>query len=167
MDAVRNVRATELSPVLYWLLNLRQLPAIFTGRSKLDPCGEGPFLGQLYARGFTPLAETENEIVFGLIGQFWKLSYGGELKIKDPESFIAFSETDYAKVATNLLVRSDSEGSLLSTETRVWAPHPETYKKFSFYWRLISIGSGWTRIMWLRAIRRRAEKDYQARSESE
>jgi hypothetical protein len=47
---------------------------------------------------------------------------------------------------------------LLSTETRIWAPDAQTRKKFAFYWRLISLGSGWIRVLWLRAIKRRAER---------
>lgn len=45
-----------------------------------------------------------------------------------------------------------------STLTRIWAPDEKTRKKFAIYWRIISLGSGWIRIMWLKAIKRRAEK---------
>ena len=39
-----------------------------------------------------------------------------------------------------------------------WAPDSQTRKKFAFYWRLISFGSGWIRVLWLHAIKRRAER---------
>ena len=66
--------------------------------------------------------------------------------------------TDFAKVAANLYVQPSGEETLLSTETRVWAPDPQTRRKFAFYWRVISMGSGWIRVLWLRAVKRRAER---------
>jgi hypothetical protein len=64
-------------------------------------------------------------------------------------------------VVANLYVQPSGEETLLSTETRIWAPDPQTRKKFAFYWRLISLGSGWIRVLWLRAIKRRAERSDQ------
>jgi hypothetical protein len=78
--------------------------------------------------------------------------------VTDAQGFRAFDRTDFAKVAANLLVQPSGEGSLLSTETRIWAPDPQTRRKFARYWRLISMGSGWIRLLWLHAIRRRAER---------
>ena len=46
----------------------------------------------------------------------------------------------------------------VKTETRVWASDNESARKFARYWWTIRLGSGLIRRMWLRAIRRRAEK---------
>lgn len=62
-----------------------------------------------------------------------------------------------AIAAMNFLVTTDGRGgSFLSTETRV-AVIPAARRPFAIYWRLIRPGSGIIRIMWLRAIRKRAE----------
>ena len=62
-----------------------------------------------------------------------------------------------AIAAMNFLVTPDGRGgSYLSTETRV-AVIPPARRPFAIYWRIIRPGSGIIRIMWLRAIRKRAE----------
>jgi hypothetical protein len=157
-SAMKDLMPSELSPLVFFMLNLRELPAILTGKASPTRAEEKPFLSQLYAGGFIPLEETEDEIVFGLVGQFWKLTGGEEPSgVTDAGSFLAFNRTNFAKVVANLHVQPENGGTLLSTETRIWAPDPQTRKKFAFYWRLISLGSGRIRVLWLRAIRRRAE----------
>jgi hypothetical protein len=157
--AVKDLLPSELSPLVYFMLNLRELPAILFGGAKRIQVEQKPFLHQLYAGGFIPLEETKDEIVFGLIGQFWKLMGGEEPSgVTDAQGFKVFQRTDFAKVAANLFVQQAGEQTVLSTETRIWAPDPQTRRKFAFYWRLISMGSGWIRILWLRAIKRRAER---------
>ena len=47
---------------------------------------------------------------------------------------------------------------VVTTETRVFATDEATRKKFALYWWTIRLGSGLIRRMWLRAIRRRAER---------
>jgi hypothetical protein len=157
--AMKNLLPSELSPLVFIMLNLRELPAILTGRASRTKAEQKPFLNQMYEGGFIPLEETEDEIIFGLVGQFWKLTGGEEPSgLTNAQEFLAFNQTDFAKVTANLYVQSAGEGSLLSTETRIWAPDDQTHKKFAFYWRLISLGSGWIRVLWLRAIKRRAER---------
>jgi hypothetical protein len=64
----------------------------------------------------------------------------------------------HAVVATmNFLVRPDGDGSLLSTETRVYANTDAARRRFAVYWRVILPGSDIIRRSWLRAIKRRAE----------
>src|SRR5713226_39047 len=63
-----------------------------------------------------------------------------------------------AVIATmNFRVTTDREGSLLSTETRVFANGDSARRQFAVYWRLIRPGSDIIRRMWLRAIKKRAE----------
>jgi len=157
--ALKELLPSELSPLVFLMLNLRELPAIISSKAKRFIMEEKPFLNQLYEGGFIPIEETQDEIVFGLIGQFWKLT-GGEQSsgVTDTQGFLEFNQTDFAKVAANLYVQAIDGKTQLSTETRIWAPDPETLKKFAIYWRLISFGSGWIRILWLKAIQRRAER---------
>jgi hypothetical protein len=157
--AMKALLPSELSPLVFLMLKLRELPAMLVGKGRRARPSERPFLEGLYEGGFLHLEETGDEIVFGLVGQFWKLA-GGEVPsgVTGANSFLAFEDTDFAKVAANLRVQPDGSGTLLSTETRIWAPDKRTRRKFAAYWRLISFGSGWIRVLWLRAIKRRAER---------
>jgi hypothetical protein len=157
--AMKDLLPSELSPLVFFMLNLRELPAILTGKATRIKAEQKPFLTQLYEGGFIPLGQTGDEIDFGLVGPFRQLLGGEEPSgVSDAQGFLSFDRTDFAKVAANLYVQRASEGTLLSTETRIWAPDPQTRKKFAFYWRLISMGSGWIRVLWLHAIKRRAER---------
>jgi hypothetical protein len=158
--ALKELKPVELSPLVYWLLSIRELPARLTGRSSPQKWGDQPFLEQLFEGGFVPLEEAPSrEIVFGLIGQFWELTGGKSPSIASPQEFLAFEQPEYAKVAANLAVTDLGNGTVrCTTETRIHATHPETLKKFAFYWRLISLGSGFIRVLWLRAIKRKAER---------
>jgi hypothetical protein len=64
-----------------------------------------------------------------------------------------------ALATMNFLVRDDGRGgSIVSTETRVFANDRSSERRFAPYWRLIRPGSDIIRRMWLRAVRGRAEK---------
>ena len=57
----------------------------------------------------------------------------------------------------NFVVTPDGgTGSVVSTETRVFANSPSARRRFAAYWRVIYPGSAIIRRMWLRAIERRA-----------
>lgn len=56
----------------------------------------------------------------------------------------------------NFLVTPDGAGSMVSTETRVYARTPAARRRFAAYWRVIYPGSALIRRMWLRAIAKRA-----------
>ena len=159
--AMKDLTAAELSPLIFWMLNLRNLPTKLVGKSAPIAPQSGPFLAQLYQGGFISLAEDPGkEIVFGLIGQFWKLTFGEEPHIPSPEAFLAFNDPAFAKVAANLAVTVDEQGrTRCSTETRIHVPDPKTRRKFAFYWRIISMGSAFIRVLWLRAIKRKAERE--------
>lgn len=59
----------------------------------------------------------------------------------------------------NFLVTADGRGgSDVSTETRVFASSTSSTRQFAVYWRVIHPGSDIIRRMWLRAIKRRAER---------
>jgi hypothetical protein len=143
------------------MLGLRELPARLVGKTPPSVNHQSkPFLDQMYEGGFLSLAEeTNSEIVFGMIGQPWKLTGGIDPDIPNPQAFLDFNDPAFAKVAANLAISVDERGQThCSTETRIHVPDPNTRRKFAFYWRIISMGSGWIRILWLKAIKRKAEK---------
>ncbi len=159
--AIHEMRAGELSPLVNLLLSLRGLPARLLGKAGPRLADEKPFLQQLLDNNFIPLAEiTDREVVFGLIGQFWKLTGGHSPAISSPDQYRTFDDPHYAKVATNLLIdpATTPDTVRLSTETRIHVFDPQTRRKFGFYWRLISFGSGFIRVLWLKAVQRRAER---------
>jgi hypothetical protein len=158
--AIKELKPNELSPVAYWLMSIRELPAKLVGKPLPQKWGDRPFLEQLYANEFVPLEESLNrEIVFGLVGQFWELTGGQSPQIASPQEFLTFDHPDFAKVAANLAVSDIGNGTVCcSTETRIHVTNPATKKKFAFYWRLISLGSGFIRVLWLNAIKRKAKQ---------
>jgi hypothetical protein len=158
---IKELTPAELSPIIFWMIDIRSLPAKLMGKSWSSVSHQSkPFLDQMYEGGFLPLAEEANsEIVFGLVGQFWKLTGGEEPEIPNPQAFLDFNDPAFAKVAANLAVSVDEKGrTRCSTETRIHAADPRTSRKFAFYWRIISMGSGWIRVLWLKAIKKKAEK---------
>ena len=59
----------------------------------------------------------------------------------------------------NFLVEPKDEGwCRVTTETRVFSTDDSARRAFAAYWRIIYPGSSFIRRMWLRAIRRRAER---------
>ena len=87
-----------------------------------------------------------------MAGQFWRLDGGPRVNVHDAASFAAFNEPGFLRVAVNFEISP----RLISTETRIQALDDSARRKFSLYWTLIRPGSGWIRMAWLRAIRRRA-----------
>ena len=63
-----------------------------------------------------------------------------------------------ALAAMNFLVLEDEAGVRLRTETRIVTSDRQAWLRFALYWFLIRLGSGFIRHMWLRAIRKRAER---------
>ena len=159
--AIHELRTGELSPLVNLMLSLRNLPSRLLHKSRPSLADDQPFLQQLLSGGFIPLGETlDREVVFGMIGQFWKLTGGESPSIASPQQYLAFDDPRYAKVATNLLISDGTTPGVvrLSTETRIHVFDPGTRRKFGFYWRLISLGSGFIRVLWLKAVKRRAER---------
>jgi hypothetical protein len=65
----------------------------------------------------------------------------------------------FALAAINFRLEDAANGeTVLTTETRVYATDASSRKRFAAYWRVIYPGSALIRVMWLRAIRNRAEK---------
>lgn len=158
--AFKDLTAGELSPLVGLMFAVRGLPGRLLGKSEAAVHDTRPFMEQMLEGGFLTLAEKPpEEIVFGLAGQFWKLSGDAEVKLAGPEEFIRFDDPDCAKTAANFLLTREADGWVrISTETRVEALGPAARRKFSLYWGVISMGSGLIRMLWLRAIKRRAER---------
>lgn len=109
---------------------------------------------------FLLLAEEPNcEIVLETIGKFWQATSRSERKpAKNVEEFLAFDQPGFAKAVMNFrIANAMNERVTVTTETRIYSSDTRTRAKFALYWRLIYPGSALIRVMWLKAIKRRAE----------
>lgn len=75
-----------------------------------------------------------------------------------PQIFRKTLQPGVALATMNFFVRPDQHGgSIVSSETRVYANDAPGVRRFAVYWRIIHPGSDIIRRMWLRAIKLRAE----------
>jgi hypothetical protein len=96
------------------------------------------------------------ELIIGLIGQFWKPD--GSLQHFEPAQFTSFKENGFLKAVWNFeLIRCSPTEVRLETETRILCPDEHIRKKFSRYWFFIRPFSGLIRKEILRSIKRKAE----------
>jgi hypothetical protein len=111
--------------------------------------------------GFTVLAEHPGvEMVAGTNGQFWALREQAHMEAPpDLDSFRAFDRPGWAQGAISLRIEPLMDGSKtrLSTETRVRCVDDAARRRFTIYWTLIRVFSGWLRRDFLRKIARIAE----------
>ncbi len=106
---------------------------------------------------FITLADSEREIVVGtVVGAPRHVAWTRPL---NADEFAALAARDgYVLATMNFAVTPRPDGGCdLCTETRVYATDEASRRRFAAYWRLIHLGSAFIRVMWLRAIKRRAE----------
>jgi hypothetical protein len=142
-------------PLMVALMAIRLIPEVLRGRRALRP-DDRPIVEQMERGGFVRLAATDDEVVLGVVGRFWRPS-GGRRRIS-AEGFGHFAEPGWAKAAVNFRAVPEGDHTLLSTETRILATDGAARRSFGCYWRVIYPGSAAIRVAWLRAIRRRAER---------
>ncbi len=158
--AIKEITPSELSPVFRLLFWIRALPARLAGKSGMGFAPSQPLLKQMEGN-FIFLADIpDREIVFGMIGQAWKLTDGQVVRLVEPQEFVQFERPDYAKVAANFYIsESCHDGCFkVSTESRTYVADPASRKKFARYWLVIYLGSSYIRTLMLQAIKRRAER---------
>jgi len=100
--------------------------------------------------------EQDREIVLGTLvvrPPRWRPN-----KRPTPDDFKELRAAGFAVAAINFRIQDQTGGfSLLTTETRAYATNASARRKFAAYWRVIYPGSALIWVMWLRAIRHRAE----------
>jgi hypothetical protein len=153
--AIHAVRADEIA-FFRTLLAIRRCGQ--TGpESIMNPPEEKPLLDVATQTTFVLLEEeTPRELVVGtVIAAPRPARASGHLA---PELFRKTLRPGVVLATMNFRVAADDRGgSLLSTETRIYANAPSALRQFAIYWRVIHPGSDIIRRMWLRAIKRRAE----------
>jgi hypothetical protein len=153
LEEARRMTSRDV-PVMVALMAIRRLPDLLLARRAPRLDGR-PVLDQFERAGFVRLAATEDELVFGVVGRFWRPS--GDIRPIEGGSFPGFAEPGWAKAAVNFRAVPEGDRTVLSTETRILATDAAARRRFRCYWRLIYPGSALIRVAWLRAIRRRAE----------
>jgi len=152
--AVRQVTAREIK--LFRILTWIRAPHFGKPQeSILAPPADDPVLDVALRSGFILLANAPpQEVVVGTI--LGRTPFGG--KIPSPQDFKNFNRPGYAKAVMNFRISPEANGWVaLTTETRVLATNERARHRFGRYWRVIYPGSALIRVMWLRAIKARAE----------
>ena len=110
------------------------------------------------AMGFLCLADTEEEVVYGQIGQFWAFDERAALASPHTvEEFRRFDDPRYAVAAMNVRLEALApDRTRLYTETRVRALGPSARRRFRLYWLLIRPFSGLLRRVMLNGIKAKA-----------
>lgn len=117
-----------------------------------------PFLTDLTSGGFTVLGRDAREVVIGSVVRL--SSPAGSVALGDePDEaaarFRAVEGPGHYKVAFNFRLTAGT----VHTETRVLTTDEDTRRRFTLYWLLIRLPSGLIRAEWLRAARRRAQRE--------
>jgi len=125
--------------------------------SMLNPPDGVPLIAVATRTSFVTLAEVPGREV--VIGTVVIAPPGVRLAVGlDPMSFRSLGQEGFAKAAIAFQMTPQAGGwTMLRTETRVWATDAVSRDRFARYWRVIAPGSALTRLMWLRAIKVRAE----------
>ncbi|MHA3057454.1 hypothetical protein [Acinetobacter sp. ANC 4641] len=135
MNAILNYRTQDES-FFRCAIALRELPNRLLHKSQQSK-------DYFSLDNFTLLEQNgDQEVIFGLAGQFWKLDYG-QAPIADSTSFLAFDQPECAKLVLYFSVEQlDETHSRVTTETRVFCLDKKALSKFRLYWYLIRPVSG-------------------------
>jgi hypothetical protein len=167
-----SIRQADLrDPLIQALFAVRELPNRIARRLRGDPAAPPP-KSLTFAdvatpeMGFIPLGEEPGvEFVVGSVGRFWKRDYGW--KPVAAESFIAFAEPGYAKIAVAFSVQHNGFGrSILRYEARTATTDEVARARFRRYWRVIRPGVAIVMQRALGRIRAEAERHTQDESKS-
>jgi hypothetical protein len=106
--------------------------------------------------GFTLLEQQpENEIMLGLVGQFWKLR--GNIQRCEPSEFTE-GQPGFARATWNFEIKwVNNQEVMLETEKRIACGDEASRKRFARYWFFIRPFSGIIRKEILKSIKRKAE----------
>ncbi|MFL5312286.1 MAG: hypothetical protein ACJ79H_17780 [Myxococcales bacterium] len=154
--SIKEVTAGEIAlfRALTWIRRLGRAG----GESILNPPRDEPILGVATRTGFLLLADDpERELVVGTL----VIAPTGVARPATPEKFKELAVPGVAKAVMNFRIEDAGDStSLVSTETRVHATDASARRRFAQYWALIRPASGLLRRTWLRAIKRRAERQH-------
>lgn len=151
-EAIRRVRADEI--LLFRTLTWLRRGGKPAPENILNAGNRASLIDVATRSGFIYLADDPpRELVVGTV----IAAPRGTRGTLTPDVFRTNLPPGFTLASMNFLVRADGTGSMVSTETRVFANNATERRRFAAYWRTIYPGSALIRRMWLRAIARRAE----------
>jgi len=126
----------------------------------LNPPGDKPFCEVALKGGFFLLAdEPSKEMVLGSFVAAPKAARANPPPQITAATFAGIHSPGFGIAIMNFLLQPIGPNrTRLTTETRVFATDARIRRLFAPYWRVIYPGSSIIRTMWLRAIKRRAER---------
>ncbi len=119
------------------------------------PASTGPMLERMARSGFARLVDTPEEMVFGVVGKFWRPDGGRRPAVPDAAAFRAFAEPGFAKAVMSFELRPAGAGTEVVTETRIAGTSAGARRLFALYWIGVRGGSGLIRRELLAAAGRR------------
>ena len=153
-EAMRAINAVTAEEIRFF----KTLIAIRRGgrsgpESILNPSAGTSIIDVATRTTFILLARDSNEIVLGTT----VVTPRGGQSARTAAEFKSPPGPGYANAAMNFRVQPDGDGTLVTTETRVFANDDGSRRRFAPYWRVIYPGSALIRRSWLRAIQKRVE----------
>lgn len=128
-----------------------------------------PFFEGAERFGVVPIEASHREVIGGLMGQFWKRTFGIR-RFPDAQSFINFNEDGYTKVLTSFWFESlpgKHPVTRVRTETRIHSLSADARARFALYWFLLGPGIRLYMRSMLRGLRRAAERPPALRTKPE
>jgi len=90
---------------------------------------------------FTPLLSIPpHEVIWGLVARPWRLK--GDVTKVEPDRFNVFKEKGFAKIVWGFTFVKTSNGTLVTTETRIHCTDSSSRWKFAVYWFFVRPFSG-------------------------
>ena len=132
------------SPLVRTLFELRTVPDMLAGRMTEDIKLRIADIGRGQAPGFRVLSEVPGRsLTIGAIGKVWE----PQIPFVDvsPDTYAAFAEPGYAKVAWELRCEPHGAATRVVLEVRIGATSDEAWDKTRRYFRLIGPFSRWIR----------------------
>jgi hypothetical protein len=102
------------------------------------------------AHRFVVLHRSPTELVAGAVGAVWRIR-GGLVPLADADSWRRAAVPGTIKAAIDFHAVPAADGSLLSTETRVFAADARSRRLFRLYWLVVGPFSALIRRRWLAA----------------
>ena len=140
-DAITNLDLFRL-PVTRVLLEARGMPARLAdaaARHRGEAVAPEPptfRVRDLPARGWIPLGERPGvELVYGAVGKAWKGTGGAPDRPVTAETFAAFADPGFAKIAESTVVTPyGTRACVLTLESRVALTDEDSRRRFRRYW---------------------------------
>jgi hypothetical protein len=164
MGALKEVTLADM-PLARLVGELRYLPGRLSGNGKDEAPASEPFVKLLQAEGrnIVLAEEPDRELVVGAIAKFHNLTNQQVVPLHSADDFMRFEQPDYQKLVMSIRIAGSDpgKGSRLILEHRTHALSWKARGKFALYWLAIKPGGNFVSWLMLRAVKRRAEGDFE------